>query len=154
MAQAPLLPTHIRRPVTSGGRILRITEKYFLAIALMAFCLVIMGAIYLPRDELSRSVRGVVDPNIEDPHGHAGSDHREEARERFNKKVRNDGDLEKWVDTLRDQINKNNEKLSNLKAQLADISKDSAVKEKAKPLPNVDNHPIKANDDDDHSKFK
>lgn len=132
MATKSILPLHTKNPNLRGSvatkTILRLTEKYVLAIALVAFCLVFLGAFYLPQDQLKRKVRGVgsdLIPKVE-PHGHGPGDHKERDKEVILGKVKNDQDLQGMIVDMEQQLKNNHQKIDGLEERLKAMKKKSS----------------------------
>ena len=158
-----ILPLHQRRnmnPTHSGPtkQILRLTEKYVLAISLVAFSLVFFGAFYLPQDQLlKRTIRGRMDdiqqfqPHVNDPHQHVGGDHRDAERDIFNKKAQNDADLQSLVNEMQDQLSNNEKKIDRLNSRLESLKKIQVhrlkVSKDDKKEAESDGKPVKEADD-------
>lgn len=141
-----MLPTHYKKTGASS-RVLRITEKYVLAIALVAFCLVFLGAFYLPeRDVLSRNARdldNIFVPPVSNPHGHGDEDHRKSWAGGKNK---GSHDLHQELTVLNNQLEKNKQKLSLLEERLEKIR---AGKSNEGEAGNSEEEPEEAPDVDD-----
>lgn len=109
--------------------ILRLTEKYVLAISLVAFGLVFFGAFYLPQDQLvKRKIRDLGDvqqlqPQVNDPHQHGeqGGDHRDAERQKFIQKAQQDSDIKKIVDHMEEELTDNEDKIKRLNSRLQSL---------------------------------
>jgi len=121
MPSGSILPTHNKRyvdgaPTFTQRRILRITEKYVLAIAFVAFCLVFFGALQLPQ-ETSSQLGSYFKPNVDNPHGHelnkAGH-----GDLKFAEGVQTDEHLARLVLSMEAKLNRNKEELQKLKKRL------------------------------------
>ncbi|XP_067947803.1 mannosyl-oligosaccharide 1,2-alpha-mannosidase IA-like [Watersipora subatra] len=105
---------------------LRLTEKYVLAISLVAFSLVFFGAFYLPQDQLRRTVRDhidVVQPQVNNPHQHSDSDHRKIDRNNFNNVIQKDEDVHKLVHRMEHQLEINDKTIADLNSRLESLKK-------------------------------
>lgn len=127
-ASGPLLPTHYQYQKAAPTRVLRNTEKYVLVVAVVAFCLVFLGAVYLPREDLPQ-FRKLVNPEVIDPHGHFDqNDHRDSNKDSFRDKVRSPDDLQDYVLTLEDKLKLNQDKIESLKSELNRLQRSSSGK--------------------------
>lgn len=148
----PILPLHSHRKTQNfavgiGPKIyLRVTEKYVLAIVIIAFTLVFLGASYLPSisnqdDVVVRAIRNVESgfkPVVKDPHGHGDgevrADHRGHEVEKFNDKAKSDIEIQQEINSMKAHLELNHQKMKTLESRLQSVLKTHA-----------DNHP-KAND--------
>lgn len=136
MATKPLLPVHSKNQNLKASiatkTILRLTEKYVLAIALVAFSLVFLGAFYLPQDKtvqpgrikrgmdsLGLDVGGGLIPKAD--HEHGPGDHKDQDIKAFMSRVKNDKDLNKMVDGMEQQLEQNHNKIEKLNDRLSKL---------------------------------
>lgn len=137
MDSTSYLPTFHKK--SSSNRVLRVTEKYLLAIALVAFCLVFLGAVYLPRDlPSSNGLSAVFEPGVNNPHEHGeGRNHKLLDQEKFIRKVRSAADLKQYVDTLDSQLQENEKKIGSLKSEIDKLKLKDSKSVKLVPNDNI-----------------
>lgn len=139
MASSTLLPLHQKKNTAfshSGPSktILRLTEKYVLAIALVAFSLVFFGAFFLPQDQVvKRKLRDIdlqMQPQVHDPHQHnIEGDHRNAERSRFNLRAQNDADIKNAINTMEEQLLSNDKNIDILNSRLKSLVESKNKKE-------------------------
>ena len=132
MATKPLLPVHSKNSNLRGSgatkTILRLTEKYVLAIALVAFCLVFLGAFYLPQENTNYTrvkrnwndlAKGFV-PDV--GHGEEVHNvHKNDDAKNFLHKVKSDRELDRMVADMEQELQKNQQKIEKLNSRLSNL---------------------------------
>jgi len=126
MAASTILPTYQRSQASGfagGRRFLRLSEKYFVALVLLCFAMVLLGAVvYLPQDELKSNLgRGADEflrPAVAGAHGSADDVHKVLDRRRFAGNVEVDRELQAKMTLLMDQLRLSREKLDLLKQEI------------------------------------
>lgn len=127
---ASVLPLHHQRrsgnsiQTGSSKRTLRLTEKYVLAISIVAFSLVLFGAFYLPQDQFVRTIRDLGDVQVIDQHKHNadnGEGHRDVERGRFKEKVQRDSEIQDIVNQMEQKLKANEGKIKDLNYRLQSL---------------------------------